>query len=330
MALECSEDSDSVGTFTGLSGPSECLSLVDALEQACAADSLLPSRPDEPSPGSFSVLPIGRIQIVEAAGLPLSLSTSRVARPAQVTALLQFQGGARIHQGDRTVRLGAGDLCLLRGARSLQLNQDKPFTSILVNVPEKEVADRFPLWRAALLTPIKADSGVPAVFRDAVKSIKHWCRSFGDADCEGVADAVVDLMGALICFAVPANSDCIQRSFHHQGRVKAFALRNLRNPELSVEVIAESVGLSPRQVHRLFAHEEMSLMRWVWVQRLEQCYRELLQDGSGQRTISEIAYAWGFNDQAHFSRTFRKHFGVSPRHLRAGTDLALPTESRAE
>lgn len=57
-------------------------------------------------------------------------------------------------------------------------------------------------------------------------------------------------------------------------------------------------------------------MRWVWVQRLEQCYRELIQDASARRTISEIAYAWGFNDQAHFSRTFRKHYGVSPRSLR--------------
>jgi len=46
--------------------------------------------------------------------------------------------------------------------------------------------------------------------------------------------------------------------------------------------------------------------------------------------ISQIAYAWGFNDQAHFSRTFRKHFSVSPRHLRAGTDRALLTESRAD
>jgi hypothetical protein len=39
-----------------------------------------------------------------------------------------------------------------------------------------------------LLTPIQADSGAPAVFGDAVRSIKDWCRSFGDADCEGVAD----------------------------------------------------------------------------------------------------------------------------------------------
>jgi AraC-like DNA-binding protein len=158
------------------------------------------------------------------------------------------------------------------------------------------------------------------VFRDAVLSLKRWSGSLGDVGSEGLADAIVDLMGAVICCAVPSNSDCIQRSFHHQDRIKTFARLNLGNPELSVELIAEAVGLSARQIHRLFANEEMSLMRWVWVQRLEQCYRELVQDGSGKRTISEIAYAWGFNDQAHFSRTFRKHFGVSPRSLRRRSD----------
>ena len=34
------------------------------------------------------------------------------------------------------------------------------------------------------------------------------------------------------------------------------------------------------------------------------------------RTISEIAFGWGFNDAAHFSRAFRARFGCSPRDVR--------------
>jgi AraC family transcriptional regulator, positive regulator of tynA and feaB len=290
--------------------------LYKALEKACEVDSRSPGRLDGVSRGAISASTIGRIEIVEAAGRPLSLTTDGRAHPGQVTAFLQLRGTSSIVQGDRSARLSAGDLCLVRGTRPLALEQDACFESILVSVPEKEIAGRFPLWRAALLTPIGSGSGVPAVFRDAVLSLKRWSDSLGNSGTEGLADAVVDLMGAVICCAVPINSDCIQRSFHHQDRIKTFARLNLGNPELSVELIAEAVGLSPRQIHRLFANEEMSLMRWVWVQRLEQCYRELMQDGSARRTISEIAYAWGFNDQAHFSRTFRKHFGVSPRSLR--------------
>jgi len=57
-------------------------------------------------------------------------------------------------------------------------------------------------------------------------------------------------------------------------------------------------------------------MQLVWAQRLDNCYRELASGDGPQRHVSEIAFAWGFNDPAHFSRSFRKRFGTSPSKLR--------------
>jgi AraC-like DNA-binding protein len=39
------------------------------------------------------------------------------------------------------------------------------------------------------------------------------------------------------------------------------------------------------------------------------------------KTITEIAFSWGFSDSAHFSRSFRKQFGICPRVFRAQTGL---------
>ncbi|HYN76416.1 MAG TPA: helix-turn-helix domain-containing protein [Lamprocystis sp. (in: g-proteobacteria)] len=261
---------------------------------------------------------IGRVEIVEAAGACLTIDTEGAASAAtaQVSAMILVEGTAEIRQGERSAQLAAGDLCLIRSGRPLQLKFTGSFRITLVGAPEEELADRFPLWRAALLTPIRAESGVPAVFRDASVSLQRWQDSLGVAGRDGLADAVMDLMGALVCFAVPSHSDCVQQSLYQRDRIKTVAQRNLRNPELDIDFIAAAVGLSARQVHRLFADEGTSLMRWVWVQRLEQCHRELAQDDSGRRSISDIAYTWGFNDQAHFSRAFRKHFGLAPRDLR--------------
>ena len=167
---------------------------------------------------------------------------------------------------------------------------------MLVSVPEAEVADRFPLWRAALMRPIPVGGGVPAVFLDAVRSLRRWRESLNGAGSDSVADAVVDLIGAVICFAVPNDSGCVQRSLRQRERVKRFAQQNLHNPELNVELIAAGVDLSPRQVHRLFAGESLSLMRWIWSQRLEQCYRELTGDRAGQRSADlrlPPARRWG-------------------------------------
>jgi AraC family transcriptional regulator, positive regulator of tynA and feaB len=34
------------------------------------------------------------------------------------------------------------------------------------------------------------------------------------------------------------------------------------------------------------------------------------------KSISEIAFEWGFNDSAHFSRIFCNEFGLTPRAFR--------------
>ncbi len=40
---------------------------------------------------------------------------------------------------------------------------------------------------------------------------------------------------------------------------------------------------------------------------------------SGQ-TLMKIAFSWGFNSAAHFTRSFRDQFGMSPREYRRATE----------
>jgi AraC-like DNA-binding protein len=35
-----------------------------------------------------------------------------------------------------------------------------------------------------------------------------------------------------------------------------------------------------------------------------------------QRTITDIAFAWGFSDQSHFNRRFKAEYGCAPRDYR--------------
>lgn len=259
---------------------------------------------------------IGRAEIVWARSGSLDLQIDPGDAAPRVSALIVHRGRALIRQGAAATELDVGDLCLIRDASPLELGLDGPCELTLVHVPEQEFAERFPLWRWALAKRIRAAAGAPAVFLDALGSLQRWRETLGHGSQEGLANALIDLMGAVVCFAVPDDTGCVLRSLYQRERVKGFAQRNLQNPDLNVELIAEAVNLSPRQVHRLFARESVSLMRWVWIQRLENCHRELRNASTAKRTISDIAYAWGFNDQAHFSRAFRKHFGVSPREVR--------------
>ncbi len=55
---------------------------------------------------------------------------------------------------------------------------------------------------------------------------------------------------------------------------------------------------------------------FIRVRRLERCRIELCDPRRAERNITEIAFCWGFSDSAHFSRSFKRQFGVSPRMFR--------------
>jgi AraC-like DNA-binding protein len=76
--------------------------------------------------------------------------------------------------------------------------------------------------------------------------------------------------------------------------------------------------LSPSTLHRAWSGEPCSLTEWIWAQRLDAAKRDLCDPNRAASSVSEIAFSWGFNDAAHFSRAFRARFGRSARALRAG------------
>ena len=82
-------------------------------------------------------------------------------------------------------------------------------------------------------------------------------------------------------------------------------------------MIARNCGISIRYLHELFRDTNQTLGAWIRDQRLDAC-RAALGDRSLTQSVGEIAYHWGFGDQAQFSRVFKAHFGVSPKEYRGG------------
>jgi AraC-like DNA-binding protein len=56
-------------------------------------------------------------------------------------------------------------------------------------------------------------------------------------------------------------------------------------------------------------------MRLVLAMRLTRCRQALEDPLQDNRTVSEIAYGWGFSDMAHFGRRFKAMYDVSPPGL---------------
>lgn len=102
---------------------------------------------------------------------------------------------------------------------------------------------------------------------------------------------------------------------HRMTQVKELVERNLGNPELTVEMLATELKVSSRYLRALFANSER-ISHYILRRRLEECASQLANPLYRNISITSIAFQWGFNSPAHFSRAFRQKYGMTPREYR--------------
>jgi AraC-like DNA-binding protein len=126
---------------------------------------------------------------------------------------------------------------------------------------------------------------------------------------------------ALACSASDESTDRRQDSPHSArlAAVKRYADLHLADPTLTPASAAAALGISARQLHRLFEPNNISFARYVSRQRLLRC-REAIAGATGTgRSVVDIAFGWGFNSMATFYRAFVSEFGSPPAMLRAAS-----------
>ena len=90
---------------------------------------------------------------------------------------------------------------------------------------------------------------------------------------------------------------------------------NLGNPDFNVEMLASEVCVSRAHLHRKMKEiTGISTSEYIRNIRIEHASR-LIRDR--KINITQVAYAVGFNNQAHFSTVFKKHFGMTPSEYAA-------------
>lgn len=246
--------------------------------------------------------------------------------PAQASVLvhLQIEGHLTLRVDREEVLLRPGDLCLFPVRETTDLCFESEYRQVAVAIPEEALAEAFPAWRRFVPRAIPTERGTAAVLADHLRSLARHDNVFGGPCGSTMGTVTTGLLAASLCVlnreAIPDSSGLMD---FHRERILQFVRVNLKNPALNVDCVARGVGLSARYIHQIFRGEP--LMRRVRRERLEQCYRQLAVSKS-RKSICEIAYAWGFNDHAHFSRSFQKHFGVSPSEIK-GSSAALQEQS---
>lgn len=119
-------------------------------------------------------------------------------------------------------------------------------------------------------------------------------------------------------FVIPINKDLDTQTPDDKlmERVMKYINENLSDSDLSVEKIADAVGISRVHLHRkmkeLTGQTPHALLKHL---RLRQAAK-LLEDP--KQSISDVVYSCGFANTASFSTMFKAEYGVTPREYKKG------------
>jgi AraC-like DNA-binding protein len=117
----------------------------------------------------------------------------------------------------------------------------------------------------------------------------------------------------------------LENSKSTRGRVESLLMPLLHTGDVSIEIIAEKLGLSRQTLFRKLKAEGVT-----FEQVLDELRRKLALHYLGGKKVSvnQTAYLVGFSEPSAFSRAFKRWTGFSPRMLRAAKGDNDQTVSR--
>lgn len=233
-----------------------------------------------------------------------------------VKATLLTRGSCILEQNGRTTCLRAGEWSIYDNAQPYQMTIPSHVQMFLLLVPrDRFVAREFDL-QDLVVRRLSGRRGLGKIIWSLISDTFNQIPQILDATCHDVADIVIQL-------ARLALTDCsgdrlaLDSKAALRNRVKLHIEGHLADPEFSITKLAHVTGCTKRYLHMIFQPEGISISDYILKQRLERCRKDLLNPACAHRSITDIAYSWGFNSSNHFSRCFKEAFGASPRHLRA-------------
>lgn len=320
---------DSVRSIStsGMTAKKQIQCWVDALTKLC---------------GKFDVDPLeassleGRVNYTEVSQLKLCqievsqhriahrLSRAQIDHHPYVKILFQTYGTTYFEQDGRHIELMAGD-CLAYDVSCPHTIISPAFTRHeVVVVPKTLLQERGFRFYKMSACKLSARTGTGRIAHDFAHAAFDQAAKLSPNSAAGVADTLIDVL------LLPLRE--ADTMFDRPGpeamyvRAQFFIREHLRDPDLCIDQISAELGCSKRYLHMLFSERGTTVSDYIWQARLQNCRQELEMHAG--RTITDVAYSWGFSSSSHFSRVFRKYFGMMPSAIHRAQHAGLPSETQ--
>jgi AraC family transcriptional activator of tynA and feaB len=231
--------------------------------------------------------------------------------------LLQARGhGVFTHYGHETP-MEEGDFTLCDNAAPHRFNCSGATELIILRTSPDVLRSYLPEPERLCGLRLQASKGITGTAASMARQLWSMAESGLPENFSAmVARNVLDLMATSYAIAFDASLSASSAVSARKLQAKRYIDAHLREPDLTPCKVAEALGISPRYLRMLFCGGNESASRYILRRRLEECARQLSSALWRGRTITEIAFALGFNSAAHFTRAFRDEFGVTPSKFR--------------
>jgi len=318
------EMSDTVHSLStaGLSPKKQIQCWSDALTDLCGLFDIDPLRGSSLD-ASVSYTTVSRLKLchIEVSQHRLAHTVSRAKSSGHPYVKIHFQteGTSYFEQDGRRIELKPGDCLAYDVACPHTIINPSLTRHDVVIVPKELLRERGFHAEKMAACKLSARTGTGRISHDFVHAAFDEAAKLSPNSAAIVADSLIDLLLLPLREAVA--------TFDRGGpeamyiRAQAFIREHLRDPELCIDQISAALGCTKRYLHMLFSDRGTTVSDYIWHARLQNCRHEL--ETHGGKTVTDVAFSWGFSSSSHFSRVFRKYFGVVPSSIHKAQHLSL-------
>ncbi|WP_285243790.1 helix-turn-helix domain-containing protein [Pseudarthrobacter sp. fls2-241-R2A-127] len=231
---------------------------------------------------------------------------------------LQLEGTGLLIQDNREAVLQPGDLAIYDTNRPYTLAFEEATRIMVLMFPCDAVS--LPTDYVGQLAAVRMGSGgLSGLVGQFIRQLSEDLDVLAGPSGSRLATNALDLVSTMLHAEMDIKPDRMKPQALLAVSVREYIEANLSDPLLSPASIAAAHFISTRHLHNVFHESGTTVASWIRTQRLEGARRDLRDPLHAGQPVGAVAARWGFLDAAHFSRTFRDAFGVSPSEWRKGS-----------